>query len=132
MIENYRSGLIWDLLMKNKHAQKGLERAGIHAPELPEGFVGATTDSKTGCVDLIQHPDRKVYEIDYSLDKAGSVEFSIRKADSDETVKEFKANAQAGISTLAFDHENITRGETYLLTMTSPAGKTHEIKVILH
>lgn len=132
MIENYRSGLIWNLLMKNKHAQKGLERAGIHAPELPEGFVGATADSKTACVDLIQHPDRKVYEIDYSLDKAGSVEFSIRKADSDETVKEFKANAQAGISTLAFDHENITRGETYLLTMTSPAGKTHEIKVIFH
>lgn len=32
MIENYRSGLIWDLLMKNKHARKGLERAGIHAP----------------------------------------------------------------------------------------------------
>lgn len=73
-----------------------------------------------------------MYEIDYSLDKAGSAGFSIRKADSGETVKEFKANAHAGISTAAFDSDNISRGGTYLITLTSPTGKSHEIKVILH
>lgn len=132
MIENYRSGLIWDLLMKNKHAQKGLERAGIHAPELPEGFVGAIADSKTGYVDLIQHPDRKVYEVDYSLKEAGSVMFSIRKAGSGETAKEFKANAQTGISTVTFDSDRITRGKPYIISMTTDSGKRYEIKTILH
>ncbi|MGV8134444.1 MAG: glucoamylase family protein [Mangrovibacterium sp.] len=29
MIENYRTGLLWNLFMKNKDVQKGLERLGF-------------------------------------------------------------------------------------------------------
>ena len=29
MIENYRSGFIWDVMRRNPHIRKGLERAGF-------------------------------------------------------------------------------------------------------
>jgi len=32
MIENYRSGLLWNLFMKNKDVQKGLAKLGFEAP----------------------------------------------------------------------------------------------------
>lgn len=34
MIENYRSGLLWKLFMKNKDVQNGLKRLEFHSPEL--------------------------------------------------------------------------------------------------
>lgn len=132
MIENYRSGLVWDLLMKNKHARKGLEKAGIHEPKLPEGFVGVMPDSETTYCDLIQHPDRKMYEIDYSLDNAGRVTFGIRREDSKDYAKEFTVNATAGISSVSFDAERITRGVTYIISMTVESGQSYMFKAILH
>ncbi|WP_117880537.1 glucoamylase family protein [Aureibaculum luteum] len=34
MIENYRSGLLWNLFMKNKDVQKGLKKLGFQSPNL--------------------------------------------------------------------------------------------------
>jgi len=36
MIENYRSGLLWNLFMKNKDVQAGLEKLGFESPYLHE------------------------------------------------------------------------------------------------
>ncbi|SHF75545.1 hypothetical protein SAMN05444274_108128 [Mariniphaga anaerophila] len=36
MIENYRSGLLWNLFMKNKDVQKGLKKLGFESPFLNE------------------------------------------------------------------------------------------------
>lgn len=36
MIENYRSGLLWDLFMKNEDVQTGLKRLGFESPYLNE------------------------------------------------------------------------------------------------
>lgn len=36
-IENYRTGLIWDLAIRNEHLREGLFRAGFNVPEALEG-----------------------------------------------------------------------------------------------
>lgn len=36
MIENYRSGLLWNLFMKNKDLQSGLQKLGFQSPSLDE------------------------------------------------------------------------------------------------
>ena len=34
MIENYRSGLIWDVFMKNEYVRLGMEKCGIEGLSL--------------------------------------------------------------------------------------------------
>jgi len=34
MIENHRSGLLWNLFMKDPDVQAGLRRLGFHSPHL--------------------------------------------------------------------------------------------------
>lgn len=132
MIENYRSGLVWNLLMKNKHAQRGLELAGIRKPALKEGFVGVPLDTRTRYSDLLQHPDRKVYEVDFFLDRPCKVNFIVRKENEKEHIKEVEMDAPAGLSTLTFDAEKITRASSYVIAMTTESGETYELKTILH
>jgi len=61
MMENYRSGLIWNLLMKNADIQKGLALAGMKAkPNFKEGFHKAISNTYTNEYDMMRHPDRAV------------------------------------------------------------------------
>ncbi|MFZ4726716.1 MAG: glucoamylase family protein, partial [Paludibacter sp.] len=64
MMENYRSGLIWNLMMKNEHVKAGLLLAGIkEKPTYNQGFQYATINTKTNEYDMMRHPDREVYEL---------------------------------------------------------------------
>jgi hypothetical protein len=38
MIENCRSGLVWDLMRRNPHIRAGLERAGFRGGWLAQAF----------------------------------------------------------------------------------------------
>ena len=54
MMENYRTGLIWKLLMKNEYVQKGLQLAEIRtSPEYTPGFYLATVNTATHVYDMI-------------------------------------------------------------------------------
>lgn len=70
MIENYRSGFLWKLLANHPDIRKGMEKAGIHLPVHPTGFPYAIADTRTGYYDMLRHPDRKMYELDFYLEEA--------------------------------------------------------------
>lgn len=67
MIENYRSGLIWNLFMGIPDIGKGLKRAGIHPPLASTGFIYDVPSHRSGRVDLMKHPGKGSYELDFYL-----------------------------------------------------------------
>ncbi|MGN1210067.1 MAG: glucoamylase family protein [Candidatus Cryptobacteroides sp.] len=132
MIENYRSGLIWDLFMKNEHVKKALRRAGIGEPELKEGFPFIVADSHTGLVDLMAHPDREKYEIEFSSASSGKAIFKVMRGSTMEVLQEYELEVGKGVSVFSFDDTKITRGKKHYISMTLPSGKSYQIETILH
>jgi hypothetical protein len=131
MMENYRSGLIWNLMMKNEHVKAGLLLAGIKdKPSYNQGFNRATINTKTNEYDMMRHPDREVYELDYMVNTAGSTKFSITNSDK-KVIRDSTINALQGENRWAFNNKDIINGKQYTITMTAPNGQGHSLVVRL-
>lgn len=132
MMENYRSGLIWNLLMKNADIQKGLALAGMKAkPNFKEGFHKAISNTYTKEYDMMRHPDRGSFELDYYLGSAGAIRFRIMNA-GDSLLKDTTFTALAGENVFKFRNtKSILNGKQYTITMTSPATKDYSLVVRL-
>ena len=131
MIENYRSGLLWNLVMKNEHIKKGLQLAGISEPEYKEGFYLAMTESVTGVYDMIRHPDREKYEIDYYSEAAGKGEVRII-SDEGKIVHKFDVDLKNGGNVISFYRDDIIRGKEYKLRVKGVSGSQKSINVKLN
>lgn len=131
MMENYRSGLIWNLTMKNEHVKQGLLLAGVkEKPIYKEGFTITTSNTNTKEFDMMLHPDRGVFELDYALTTGGNAHFIIKNTDS-ATVKDTTVAALAGENTWTFNNTKISNGKQYTVIMTSPDGKEYQLIVRL-
>ncbi len=91
MIENYRSGFLWKLLANHPDIRKGMEKADIHLPVHPTGFPYAIADTRTGYYDMLRHPDRKMYELDFYLEEAGTASFQIANETGTQVLSEIRA-----------------------------------------
>ena len=131
MIENYRSGLIWDLFMKNEHVRKGLELAGVKStPDYKEGFPLAIVNTKTKVYDMMMHPDREAYEIEYFSKVGGELKFELIDS-TNKLIKTIKADNNLQLSTLSFDDKDILKGKNYTLRMTTSTNSQISIAVNL-
>ena len=132
MIENYRSGLIWNLLMKNTNIQKGLALAGMKTkPDFKEGFHKAMPNTYSNEYDMMRHPDRGSFELDYFLNSAGKAQFSFKNS-NDLLLKDTTINALAGENVFRFKNTtSILNGKKYTITMKSPDNKTYTLIVRL-
>ena len=72
MIENYRTGLLWQLGMSAPEVKAGLAKANIAEPDHATGFYLATKDADDDRLHLVRHPDRGRYEIDLAFQEAGN------------------------------------------------------------
>ena len=126
MFENYRSGLIWNLLMRNEHVKQGLQLAGISEPVRQTGFYTAVINSRTGVYDMMRHPDHECYEIDYFSTSGGQTNLTLSSINGD-VVMSKAVSLTAGANTIQFFDPNVMRGSKYLLTV-----ENNSIKVILH
>jgi hypothetical protein len=128
MIENYRSGLIWNLLMKNEHVKLGLSRAGVKdKPDYKQGFHLATINTATKEYDMMRHPDRKQFELNFFLESAGNTQFSISNKAGDKVVFEKTISANPGENVLEFDSKDILNGKQYVIKMITPDSKEYSI-----
>ena len=128
MIENYRSGLIWNLMMKNEHIKTGLARAGVKdKPDYKQGFHLAMINTATEEYDMMRHPDRKQFELNYFLESAGNTQFTISNKAGDKVVFEKSVPANAGENMLEFDSKDILNGKPYLIKMITPDSKEYSI-----
>lgn len=129
MIENYRSGLIWNLMMKNEHVKLGLRRAGVKdKPDYKQGFHLVNINSVTNEYDMMRHPDRKQYELDYFIENAGSVQFKITSKGNDKVVFERTVSGNAGENIIQFDSKEILKGKQYSIKMVAP--DNHEYTIL--
>lgn len=132
MIENYRTGLIWDLLMKDEDVQRGLRLAGMkETPDFKEGFLKIFVNTKTKEYDMMRHPDRAKYELDYFYTKGGNTKFKFVNS-AGETTLDTIVNAKAGEN--IFDFQNSSKlisGRQYTVTMKTSENKEYSLKVRL-
>lgn len=131
MIENYRSGLLWKLVMKNEHIKNGLRLAGISEPQYKEGFYLAMPESVTGVYDMMRHPDREKYEIDYFSESSGTGEVRII-SDEGKLVYKFDIELNSGANVISFYKEDIIRGKMYKLRVKGVSGSQKSIDVKLN
>lgn len=131
MMENYRSGLIWKLLMKNEYVQKGLQLAGMKAvPDYTPGFYLAMVNTATGVYDMMRHPDREKYEIDFYTKASGNGQLVLTNAQN-EKIYHTDIKLTAGTNVVSFFDSSILRGKKYTLTVTDGANQSYSIPVTL-
>ncbi|HAQ20289.1 MAG TPA: hypothetical protein DCR40_13820 [Prolixibacteraceae bacterium] len=132
MIENYRSGLIWKLMMKNEHVKLGLKLAGVKdKPSYKQGFHLAIINTLTGEFDLMRHPDRKFFELDYFMESAGNVKFTVTSKVQNKLVLEKTVPGNVGENVFEFDSKEIINGKPYTISMTTPDGKLYTLQTRL-
>lgn len=106
MIENYRTGLIWNLLMKNTDIKNGLSLAGISTTQTQsEGFNKAIINTQTKEFDIMRHPDRGVFELDYFILQGGSTHFQMKNINN-KIVMDTTFNAVTGQNSLKFSNSS--------------------------
>ncbi len=137
MIENFRSGLLWQLFMADPDVRAGLEKAGLVEPDLPAGFPEAvvTVRKEEGkyvpdAYDIRRHPDTGQYLIPYRCGQAGEVAFSIVDADG-EALFSKKATAAKGANILFFPQFAPVDGKVLSLIMTDGRNQ-YNLPVRLH
>lgn len=132
MMENYRSGLIWNLLMKNTDIQKGLSLAGMkNNPDFDEGFHRTVLNTYTKEFDIMRHPDRANFELDYYVNTSGNTRFRISDA-GNKILKDSVVHSERGENTFSFKNTNtILNGKQYTITFTSPAKVDYSLVVRL-
>lgn len=130
MIENYRSGLIWDLVMRSEYIQNCLKMAGIELdPVLEEGFAYTTINTETKQYDMMMHPDREQYELDFYAAEAGNATLSISSDNKEVFTTNFEC--QQGHNRFDFKSNDLLKGKKYTLKV-SKNEKTYELPVHLH
>lgn len=132
MMENYRSGLIWNLLMKSEKIKRALQLAEVKAqPGYTDGFIRAITNVATNEYDLMRHPDRGNYELELYSAQAGSAGLKLKNADGaialDTTfmVAAGQHRFEAGVNS------KLISGKRYTATLTTPSGKSSVLTVRL-
>jgi hypothetical protein len=140
MVENYRTGLLWDLFMNEPEIQKGLNYLGFFKPTFKEGFPEAVvTVHKAGqtyrpeAYEIRRHPDRGQYLIPFWLNAPGPVHFVLDDPDylDEPPLAAFTIEAKAGRNFLTLPDRLPGDGRLSLLSMTAPSGQTHVLPIRL-
>ncbi len=138
LVENYRSGLLWNLLMSDPEVREGLRKVGLSDPELEEGFPEAVITLKkegkkyapTVC-DLRRHPDSGLYSVPYWCAEEGPVSFAVIGQDELPALN-LNLTATKGRNYLTFSQFRRKSDETFILTMTTAKGATYSLPIRLH
>ena len=140
MVENYRSGLLWDLFMSDPEVRAGLDRAGLRPPELEEGFPEAVvTLIKNGrkyvpdAYETRRHPDTGLYSVPFWSLEPGPVTLTIATVENGgPPLLEKTVQAVQGRNYLTFPQFRRNDGKMLTLTLTTTKGEQHTLPIRLH
>lgn len=132
MIENYRSGLIWNLLMKNEIIKNGLALAGISTSgNQTEGFNRAMLNTQTKEYDIMRHPDRGMFELDYYIAEGGNTQFQMKNSEN-ELVMDSTLTSKAGQNIFRFNNSSkISNTKQYTLKLKTALNKEYSLLIRL-
>ncbi|MDR2947526.1 MAG: beta-glucosidase [Candidatus Adiutrix sp.] len=130
MVENYRSGLLWNLFMADPEVRAGLDAAGLTPPELKEGFPEAVvTVAKEGrkyvpdAYDLRRHPDTGLYSVPFWCQTAEEVTFTVAGPENAPPLFEQSVKTTPGRNFLTFPQFRRNDGKVLTLTLTTTRGQ---------
>ena len=130
MMENYRTGLIWKLLMNAPEIKSALAKMNIQKPQLSTGFPYAFLETNNKLFDMMKHPDSGKYEMDYFVAENDKATIDLMDEKGENVVKNLLASQTImGASVLQFG-EGITEGK-YQLRLTVGA-KVEKLSIWLH
>ncbi len=133
MIENYRSGLFWNLLKDVPDVKRGLERAGISTPVHPTGFPYAIVDTRTNEYDMVRHPDHEQYEIDIYLEQSGEAKLVFHKKGTSQVAYTTPSKFyEAGAHQVTFSLANDLDLKSYDVSLVVGGTQKATITVNLH
>lgn len=118
--------------MKNEDIQRGLSLAGISTqPEFDEGFHKAISNTYTKQFDMMRHPDRETFELDFFVKTAGSTQFKFLNSAS-EIALDTTVQAIKGENIFKFKNsKTLINPKQYTIKMTSPDNKEYSLVVRL-
>jgi len=87
MIENYRSGLVWQLGRQIAELQTGLQKLGFRPPNYATGFHLYVPERQSGRVDLLMHPDAGKYVLDFYVAGDAPVSLSLQTTEGQVVLK---------------------------------------------
>lgn len=138
MVENYRSGLLWNLLMSDPDVRAGLRRAGIDEPSFDTGFPEAVvTLEKQGAkyvpdaFDIRRHPDTGLYQIPYWCAGPGRADFSLADEEGRELLS-LREEAVRGRNWLRFGQFMEPDGERLILKLFLDGEEKASLPLRLH
>jgi hypothetical protein len=141
MVENYRTALLWNLLMADKDIQKGLKDLGYFEPKLSAGFPEAVvTVHKSGqsfkpdAYETRRHQDKGRYIIPFFSETGGETRFVLSDPDIPDgpVLADWTIKAKTGRNFLALPDQRPGDGRLLRLTMTEPGGQSHTLPLRLH
>lgn len=123
MIENYRSGLLWKLLMSDPDIRTGLAKAGMAMPVFTTGFPEAVVTRvkmnghyEPDAYAARRHPDTGLYTIPFWSEGADTAEFGFVNSDG-EMVFSHQTQAIKGANKFSFGQFMPATGEKLTLVM---------------
>ena len=135
MVENYRSGLLWNLLMADPDIRNGLARAGIHEPVFATGFPEAVvTLKKNGkkyepdAYDIRRHPDTGLYVIPYWVSRATAAKLTLTD-DAGAMEQLWDISVPEGRNYLSIARFEEADGAVFTLTLTTAEGEEAALPV---
>ncbi|MBB3697083.1 beta-glucosidase [Flammeovirga yaeyamensis] len=131
MMENYRSGLFWELSKKIPELQVAKKKMGISSPKFKTGFPLAVKENISQRVQLIRHPELKAYHVDYYLAKDADVSFEFRHINGDVTTLNSPKFKSEGMHQLVFEKKDFLSGTKGKLIMTINGKTSEELPVQL-
>ncbi len=139
MIENYRTGLLWNLLMSDPEVRAGLARAGLVEPKLETGFPEAVVTLKRDgkkyvpdAYEIRRHPDSGLYQVPYWCAGGGTVAFTVADPDGGPTLLNLKVKAVPGRNYLSFPQFRRKSEDVLPLVMVAPDGAEYRLPLRLH
>jgi hypothetical protein len=126
MMENYRSGLLWKLGESMEELQKGLSLMGIKKPNYPTGFYMYLPKQIYEGVELMVHPDKSAYILDFAVKGTEPVEISILSESAEKNIIVSSKQFSDGIHQVGFK----AKGGIYK-ALIKQGNSTVEAKLIL-
>lgn len=131
MMENYYSGLFWELSKKIPELQVAKEKMEIHSPNFETGFPLAVKENISQRVQLIRHPRLKAYHLDYFLERKGKVSFEFETKDGVVTTLFPSQNKSKGLHQLVFNKGEFFSGTEGTIIMKINGKPANELAVQL-
>ncbi|WP_044205572.1 glucoamylase family protein [Flammeovirga sp. OC4] len=132
MMENYRSGLFWELSKKIPELQVAKEKMEIHSPDHKTGFPLAVKENISQRVQLIRHPELKAYHLDYFLENKGKVSFEFETINGVVTTLFPSKSKSKGMHQLVFNKGQFLSGTKGKIIMKIDGKPTNELAVQLY